>query len=110
MHGGSFLAGLLVGALAASAATLFYAPMPGRKMRKRVSSQMRDMSDDLQDQALERAAELQKNAQKMWKEQNRMLQRQAHVLSAQAQDRAYELQNRGQKVLKERSKRLGLFG
>ncbi len=98
----AFIMGLLVGALAASAVSLMMAPMTGKKMRKRVMGQ----AEDLQEAALERAIEIQKDAQKLLKKQNKKLAKQAMGFRDNAMDTAADLQDRGQKVLKERSKTL----
>ncbi len=102
-----FLAGVLVGGLAAAGMMLFFAPMSGKKMRKRVMA--RGM--ELQDEAVNRAEDVQDTARKLWRKQNKKLMKRAMQVKGDALDRAGDLQGRGQKVLKERSSRLSsLFG
>jgi gas vesicle protein len=97
-----FLLGLTVGALAAAAMMLFMAPMAGKKMRSRV----KDQAEDLQDAALERALDIQKEAQKLLRKQNKKLTKQALRMKEDALDTAADFQDRGQKILRERTKSL----
>lgn len=99
-----FLLGLTIGALAATGVMLFMAPMAGKKMRSRV----RNQAEDLQDAALERALDIQKEAQKLLRKQNKKLTKQALQMKEDALDTAVDLQDRGQKVLRERTQ--SLFG
>ena len=99
-----FLMGLAIGALAAAGIMLFMAPMSGKKMRSRV----KDQAEDLQDAALERALEIQKDAQKLLRKQNKKLTKQALRMKEDALDTAADLQDRSQKVLRDRTK--SLFG
>ncbi len=102
-----FLAGMLVGGLAAAGMMLFFAPMSGKKMRARMMAK----GMDLQDEALDRAEDMQDSARKMWRKQNKKLMKSAMKVKGNALDKAGDLQDRGQQVLKERSGRLtSLFG
>ncbi len=102
-----FLAGVLVGGLAAAGMMLFFAPMSGKKMRARMIAK----GMDLQDEALDRAVDMQDTAWKLWRKQNKKLMKNAMKIKGNALDKAGELQGRGQKVLKNRSGRLSsLFG
>ncbi|MGE5263817.1 MAG: YtxH domain-containing protein [Acidobacteriota bacterium] len=97
-----FLLGLMIGALTASGMMLFMAPMSGKKMRSRV----KDQAEDLQDAALERAMDIQEQAQKLLRKQNKKLTKQALRMKEDALDTAVDLQDRGQKILQERTKSL----
>ena len=99
-----FLMGLAIGAFAAAGMMLFMAPMSGKKMRSRV----KDQAEDLQDAALERALEIQEEAQKLLRKQNKKLTKQALRMKDDALDTAADLQDRSQKVLRDRTK--SLFG
>lgn len=100
-----FLAGVLVGGLGAAGMMLFFAPMSGKKMRARMMA--RGM--DLQDEAMDRAEDVQDTARKLWRKQNKKLMKRAMKVKGDALDRAGDLQDRGQKVIKERGSRLSSF-
>lgn len=97
-----FLMGLTIGAMAASGTMLFMAPMSGKKMRSRV----KDQAEDLQDAALERALDIQEQAQRILRKQNKKLTKQALRMKDDALGTAADLQDRGQKILNERTKSL----
>ncbi len=102
-----FLAGILVGGLGAAGMMLFLAPMSGKKMRARMMAKGMDLQDD----ALDRAEDVQDSARKLWRKQNKKLMKSAMKAKGNALDKAGELQDRGQKVLKDRTNRLSsLFG
>ena len=97
-----FLMGLTIGTLAASGMMLFMAPMSGKKMRSRVKGQ----AENLQDAALERAMDIQEQAQRLLRKQNKKLAKQALQMKKDALDTAVDLQDRGQKIVQERTKSL----
>lgn len=97
-----FLAGVLVGGLAAAGMMLYYAPASSKKMRARMLS--RGM--DLQDEAKDRAEELQKQARKLLKKQNKELRKRAMEVRGTAMDMAQEYRGRGRKEMKDRRKGL----
>ena len=105
-YAGVFLAGMMIGAMAAGGTTLFMTPMSGKKLRRRV----RVMGEDLQDEALDRAQEMQGEVRKMLRTQNKKVARAANDLKDNAVDTAQDLTDRGQKVIRERGPNvLGVF-
>ena len=100
---GVFLLGLAIGAMAAGGATLFFTPMSGKKMRRRVVH----LGEDLQDQALDRAEEVQGQVQKMLRERNKQMNHNVREPQNNARVAARDWQDKGQKVAKEQGR--GLF-
>ncbi len=101
-YAGVFLAGMLFGAMAAGGTTLFLTPMSGKKMRRRV----RVLGQDLQDEALDRAEQVQGQVRKMWRTQNKKVVRVASDLKDNALDKAQDLGDRSQKAIRERGPNL----
>ncbi|MBI4789145.1 MAG: YtxH domain-containing protein [Chloroflexi bacterium] len=102
---GSFISGLVIGGLTASAAMLFVAPQSGKKTRKLFLRR----TNDLRDQALDLIEDARETAQDTWsrgRETSRHLQHQARDLSRDARSRAAELSNRGQLVVKRQKGRM----
>lgn len=100
--GGTFLVGLMIGGLAAAGAMLFLAPMSGKKLRSRVM----DMGIGLSEQAFDKAEDVQKNARKLWRKQNKKVLSQARQYQDRAFDRIDEMRGTSKKIVDTRRKGL----
>ncbi len=88
-------AAMLLAGLAGAGLMLMFAPVPGKKVRARMLHRGMDLRDDLMD----RAEDLQADAQKALHEQNRKLSKEYKKRMEDARDRAEKVTDTAQKVL-----------